>query len=352
MRSLDELPDLVVYALSNYLSFHDLVNLSRTCQRYSNLIDRNTDFWKRLIQKRFGYKVYERYAYEMFQNQLNSDFDLYDTDEDRKNFEKQFSKMSDLMKPYLWLWNMLNCQDNSDGYVAYQRRKKQKSFPRTDQLRMSWTIEQLFEYYRVTKRNFTGEKICQISSYKLIYFHLIQSKRSSCLQLFPIILYYPLPPSRRMRTTFETYELDMDSSTGQCVRLDNRFSNLELGIKGTFQSILPGIYQIICRIKLDKNEIYSPKDQKPSSPVVTDQDVECYFYALPDYGIECECDGNILNYHWFESNYSLYKNTMWFDQVMGQIQVFKLSTIYFGFKIVSGHSYRTVLFDYIQLNIA
>lgn len=79
--------------------------------------------------------------------------------------------------------------------------------------------------------------------------------------------------------------------------------------------------------------------------------VECYFYALSDYNIDCEYNGQIMNYNWFESNYLLYRNTKWFNQVMGQIQIFYLSNIYFGFKIIPAYRYRNILFDYIQLNL-
>ncbi len=58
-----------------------------------------------------------------------------------------------------------------------------------------------------------------------------------------------------------------------------------------------------------------------------------------------------MKYDWFESNYLLYGNTNWFNQTMDKIKVFQLSNIYFGFKITAGYGYRSILFDYIQLNI-
>jgi hypothetical protein len=78
--------------------------------------------------------------------------------------------------------------------------------------------------------------------------------------------------------------------------------------------------------------------------------IKCYFYALADYGLDCECDGK-MNFDCFESNYLLHGNQNWFIETMGKIKVFELSDIYFGFRIIGDLSYRNILFDYIQLNI-
>ena len=59
---------------------------------------------------------------------------------------------------------------------------------------------------------------------------------------------------------------------------------------------------------------------------------KCYFYALADHGVDCECDETKMNFAWFKSNYLLYMViNNWFNQVMGRIKVFELSDIYFGF---------------------
>ncbi|CAF0787440.1 unnamed protein product [Adineta steineri] len=91
---------------------------------------------------------------------------------------------------------------------------------------------------------------------KLIYYYLIESKRLLSVDLFPIYLhctrnhkYCPIQESFN-------YETDSNSLIGKCVRLYSISSIYILGIKGIFQSILPGIYEIACRIKLDKNDKY------------------------------------------------------------------------------------------------
>src|ERR1700722_13934169 len=184
---LDDLPHSVLYHLCKYLSFIDIINLSKTCKRLYILIEDNNYFWMILIQNHFGFKLYQRYVNEIFQNKKNSDYILYNTDEDREKFEKKFRKLPDMMC-YIWLWNVLNCKDNSDAYLAYKRIIKQKLHPRTNELKMSLTIEELFQYYFNRNKYLTKENICQISSYKLIYFYLIESKRLSCLDLFPILI--------------------------------------------------------------------------------------------------------------------------------------------------------------------
>jgi hypothetical protein len=124
------------------------------------------------------------------------------------------------------------------------------------------------------------------------------------------------------------------------------------GIKGKFKSILPGVYEIVCRIKLDKNNDYLTYYNECCSEIQgAEKEVECYFYALAAHGLDCESNRDKMNFDWFESNYLSYGNNNWFNETMGKIKVFELSDIYFGFRIRFGYGYRNVLFDYIQLNI-
>jgi len=54
------------------------------CKQLFILIKRNNYFWMILIQNHFGFKLYQRYVNEIFQNKKNSDYDLYNADKDRK----------------------------------------------------------------------------------------------------------------------------------------------------------------------------------------------------------------------------------------------------------------------------
>jgi len=228
---------------------------------------------------------------------------------------------------------------------------KQKLHPRTHKIKMSVTIEEFFECYFKRNIYLNKENILKISLYKLIYYYLIESKRLLAVDLFRINLHCSLDHKRCTNTLYPKQEYDLNSLTGRCVRLYTDKSLFLHGVKGKFQSILPGNYEIICRIKLDKNEEYlTCYNECCSKFPQLEKYVKCYFYALADHGLDCECDETTMHFDWFESNYSLHENN-WFNQTMGKIKVFELSDIYFGFQIIFDYYYRNILFDYIQLNI-
>ena len=172
------------------------------------------------------------------------------------------------------------------------------------------------------------------------------------MDLFPIYLW--CTPRHRGCPILKSfpYEYDCNSLTGRCVRLYSNRLGCLAGIKGQFKSVLPGIYEILCRIKLDKNNEYlTYYTEYCSEYPEMEKTVGCYFYALADYGLDCQCNDDKMNFDWFESNYLIYGNTIWFNQTMGIIKVFELSNIYFGFRIKRDCAYRNILFDYIQLNV-
>jgi hypothetical protein len=240
----------------------------------------------------------------------------------------------------------------SDGYIAHKSIIQQKRRPRTNELKMSLTIEEFFGSYLNRNKYLNNENIRQISMYKLIYYYFIESKRLLGVDLFATYLGCTRNHKCCPIQKYPDHEYDLNSLTGRCARLYSIQSwNLD-GIKGKFKSILPGIYEIICRIKLDKNNEYLTYYNECCSKFGNvEKGVRCYFYALADHGLDCECNRKKLNFDWFESNYLLHGNTNWFNQTMGKIKVFELSDIYFGFRITLGFGYRSVLFDYIQLNI-
>jgi hypothetical protein len=80
---IDDLPHRVLNHLCKYLSFIDIVNLSRTCKHLYGLIGNDNCFWMMLIKNHLGFTLYQRYVNEIFQNKKNSDYVLYHTSEDR-----------------------------------------------------------------------------------------------------------------------------------------------------------------------------------------------------------------------------------------------------------------------------
>jgi hypothetical protein len=350
--NINNLPYHVLFNICKYLSFIDVIHLSKTCKELHILIENNDYFWMILIQNHFGSKLYQRYVNQIFQNKKNSDYVLYRTEEDIQKFEKYFRGHLELEMCNFWLLNVLNGKDNSDGYIAHKSIVRQKRRPRTNELKMSLTTEEFFGSYLNRNKYLNNENVLQISIYKLIYFYLIQSKRLLGVNLFAIDL--RCTPHHRFCPILKylKHEYDLNSLTGRCVRLHSIHSMYLAGIKGKFKSILPGIYEIICRIKLDKNNEYlTYYNECCSRDHEVEKSVECYFYALADHGLDCECNWKKMNFNWFESNYLLHGNTNWFNETMGKIKVFELSDIYFGFRIKSDYGYRNILFDYIQLNI-
>ncbi|CAF3563158.1 unnamed protein product [Rotaria socialis] len=351
--SINNLPHHVFYTLCKYLSLVDIISLSKTCKKLYILIEKDNYFWMILIQNHFGSKLYHRYVNEIFQNKKNSDYDLYRTEKDKQKFEKYFRRYEGLHVCNIWLLNVLNGKDNNDGYIAHQSIVKQKEHPRTtNQLNMSLTIEELFEYYFNTNKYLNKENILVISMYKFIYFYLIQPKRLLGVDLFEINQSCTRNHERCFNIKYPIHEYDLNCLTGRCVRLYSVPSLYLAGIKGKFKSILPGVYEIKCRIKLDKNNQYlTYYNECCSKNHKLEKSMNCYFYALADHGLDCECNGKKMNFDWFESNYLLYGNQYWFHQTMGYIKVFEVSDIYFGFRTKSDCGYRNVLFDYIQLNV-
>lgn len=349
---INELPHNVLYDICKYLSFIDVINLSKTCKQLYVLIENNDYFWMMLIENHFGSKLYQRYVNQIFQNKKNSDYALYRTEKDITKFKKYFRRHLEWEMCIVWLWNVLNCKDNVDGYIAYKSITRQKEYPRASELQMSLTTEEFFESYLNRNKYLNNENIRQISMCKLLYCYFIEPKRLLGVDLFAIDI--RCTPSHRS-CPWRKYlhpEYDLNSLTGRCVRLCTINLRDIAGIKGKFKSILPGIYEIICRIKLDKNnEYFAYYNECCNKDHTVEKNVKCYFYALADYGLDCVCDEKKLNFDWFESNYLLYGNTNWFNETMGQIKVFELSDIYFGFRIISDYAYRNILFDYIQLNI-
>ena len=126
---------------------------------------------------------------------------------------------------------------------------------------------------------------------KLIYFYLIAFNRRLDVDMFGIYLrclQYDLHCSNAICSN---HEYDLNSLTSWWVRLYSDELLHQVGIKGKFKSILPEIYEIKCRIKLDKNDKYLTYHNECSSrDHNTGKCGKCYYSALADHGLDCECD--------------------------------------------------------------
>jgi hypothetical protein len=213
------LPHHVLYNICKYLSFIDIVNLSKTCKQLYMSINEDKCFWMTLIQNHFGSILYQCYVNEIFQNKKNSDYVFYRTKEDKLKIEKSFRRYLELEMCNIWLLNILNSKDNSDSYVAHKTIVKQKRRPRTNKLNMSLTIEEFFDSYLNRNKYLNKDNILEISMYKLIYYYLIESKLLLGVDLFARDL--RCTPHHRWCPVLKhlNHEYDSNSLTGRCVRL-------------------------------------------------------------------------------------------------------------------------------------
>ncbi|CAF1210731.1 unnamed protein product, partial [Rotaria sordida] len=118
----------------------------------------------------------------------------------------------------VWLWNVLNGKDNSDGYIAHKSITKQKRRPRTNKLKMSLTTEEFFESYLNRNKYLNNENIRQISMYKLIYYYFIEAKRLLGVDSFVIDLrctprHRSCLMQRYLNQEYINHEYDLNSLT-------------------------------------------------------------------------------------------------------------------------------------------
>jgi len=124
--NINDVSHHILYDICRYLSFNDVKNVSKTCKQLYILIEKNDYFWMILIKNHFGSILYRRYVHEIFHNKKNSDYVFYRTKEDIEKFEKSFRHHYDRKVCIYWLFNVLNCIDNSNGYIAHKSLTRQK----------------------------------------------------------------------------------------------------------------------------------------------------------------------------------------------------------------------------------
>jgi hypothetical protein len=138
----------------------------------------------------------------------------------------------------VWLLNVLNGKNNRDGYIAHRSLARQKRRSRTNELKMSLTNEEFFQFYLKKNKYLNNENIRQISIYKLMYYYFFEAKRLLCVDLS--VIYLGCTPGHRFcpRRKDPNHQYDLNSFTGRCVRLYSFPLNPLAVIKGKFYSIL------------------------------------------------------------------------------------------------------------------
>ncbi len=94
------LPHHVLYNIWKYLSFIDIINLSKTCKQLYMSINEDNCFWMTLIQNHFGSDLYQRYVNEIFQNKKNSDYVFYPGRSLRTPYTVAYGRLRRRIRPY------------------------------------------------------------------------------------------------------------------------------------------------------------------------------------------------------------------------------------------------------------
>lgn len=322
------LPDVVWYLISEYLpNLTDLLHLSRTNRNLYELLQQDS-FWRHLIRIRYGPILLSRYCDELFANR--NDFNhLYSSTEHLLEFEKQYSQLPSAILSNGWNLIVTGAQNgNMKGFAAAKRAKFY--LPKlTSELKMA-IDEHVFRQLIAPQSN-------QMILSKLIYYHLSKQIRLS----FAYESYVCFDGARLSDAQRPKTIPDASSEYGSIAILDLKWL---AAIRGEFSSILPGRYAIICRMKLAllRYEQAGEEDQFTGE-----------FTCIPEFGMMSSFE---WDQDWFDLHYVVNNSTgetpRWFEEKMGMITVYELSSVYFGLRIwqIPYRKY-TVMCDSIELKI-
>jgi hypothetical protein len=322
------LPDIIWYSICEYLPKQtDIIHLSNTNHNLYNLLEENS-FWRHLIRIHYGSILLKRYCDEIFSNKNNSN-SLYSSTEHFVEFEKQYLQLPSAILRNGWNLIVTDAQNgNMKGFAAAKRAKFY--LPKlSSELKMA--IEEN------TFRQLIGQENKKIVLSKLIYYFL--SKRIRLSFAYETFICFD---STRITDAHRPKLIpDSTSDFGSIAILDSKWL---AAIRGEFRLIIPGRYAIICRMKLNLLRHDQPSDEDQFTGEFT---------SIPEFGImsSLEWDQDWFDLHYMINN-STGENSQWFEEQMGIITVYELSTVYFGLRIwqIPYRKY-TVMCDYIELKI-
>jgi hypothetical protein len=323
------LPDLIWYSICEYLpKLTDIIHLSSTNHYLYHLLKENS-FWRHLIRSRYGSIFLKRYCDEILTNKNNPNH-LCSSNEHLIEFEKQYLQLPSTILRNGWNLIVTNAQNgNMKGFAAAKRAKFY--LPKlSSQLKMA-IDENLF-------RDLISHSNNQTNLFKLIYYYL--SKR--IYLSFAYETYVCFDTTRINNINHPKIIPDSTSEFGSIAVLDSKWL---AAIRGEFQSIIPGRYAIICRMKLDLLRYEQPSDEDQFTGEFT---------CIPEFGVmsSLEWDQDWFDLHYVINNSTKENNSQWFEEQMGIITVYELSTVYFGLRIwqIPYRKY-TLMCDYIELKM-
>jgi hypothetical protein len=291
------LPPEILQIITEYLSVHEVNSLSRTCRTFYTLIN-NDNFWIHRVRCHFSESIAKLYTYDLFQ-------------------EPEYIETNDEIRPS-GFDHVRNDGELDEAAINSATHYNDEA------------IERRCAKMYISKRNFLAsmqyfqfnepKNELEIPLMKLIYFYLIDRKRTAAVTLNVV----------HRGNSYLTEQFDRDSLTSRVIHLR---SVCWLELTGRVQyNIMPGKYEVIWRMKVHPGEIRMPGETE--------------FTVVPSHG-------KMLIYKISENdfrNYSLKYGNHWFIIKMGQIVIYELSTVLIAIRNWNDRNWKSgVSWDCIEL---
>jgi len=294
-----DLPPEILQMITDFLTVHDLISLSRTCRELHTLIN-DDSYWIHRIHSEFPRPIAQLYTFDLFQEPEH----IQTNDEPRPS---GFNHVRDNGEIDLLARNSATHYNDE----AIERRHAKMYVSKEDFLSN-------VQYFQFTK----PREDLEVPLMKLIYFYLIDRKRRAAVNMDVI----------HLNNSYLADSIDRDSLTGHIIQLRNV---CWLEITGRFeQNIMPGKYEVIWRMKSHSNNALMWGETE--------------FIVVPSHGkmlINRLRDSDFRNYILEHSN-------RWFSITMGQIIIYEPSLVLMGIRNWNDGSWKSgISWDCIELKL-
>ncbi|CAF0946720.1 unnamed protein product [Rotaria sp. Silwood1] len=293
------LPPEILQTLTEYLNVHDIISLSKTCRLFYTLIN-DDNFWIHRIHYQFPSSIAMFYTSDLFQEPEN----ILTNDEIRPSGFDHIRVDHELDIAAIKSATHYNDE-------AIEKRHAKMYTSKKDFLTK-------LQYFQFKQPN----KSLEIPNMKLIYFYLIDRKRTSVVDMNVI----------HRNSYYLVEQNEKDSLTGRIIRLQQV---CWLEISGRFEyDIMPGKYEVIWRMKSYSGSVnlggeteftVVPSSGKMLIRKISENDFQHYILE----------HGN----HWFLIN-------------MGHIVIYEISTVFMGIRNWHNGNWKTgISWDCIELKL-
>jgi hypothetical protein len=294
-----QLPPEILQTITEYLKVRDIISLSRTCQEFYTLIN-DDNFWIHRIRCQFSPSIAQLYTFDLFQKSESIQID----DEPRPsgfNHNRNGSEFDELA---------INSATHYNDEVIEQRHAKMY-VSKEDFLRN-------FQYFQFKK----PENNLQIPFMKLIYFYLIDRKRTAIVDMDVV----------HRNDHYLVEQNDKESLKGRIIYLQQV---CWLEVTGSFEhNIMPGKYEVIWRMKGRGNDVRIGGETE--------------FTVVPSHG-------KLLIYKISDNDFRTYvleHGNQWFSVNMGQIIIYEPSKVLMGIRNWNNGYWKSgISWDCIELKL-